>query len=926
MKNLFVYSILLFSCTTFAQPSQPSSTQSQGGSIKEEGIYRTISIVGQAASNSGYLENTGYSGSIGFLTFDNAINTAPVADAGADQELVEGANVMLDGTASYDPQNDTLSYQWESLDGAMLSNASSPQPSFLISDVQAKRKYRFRLRVSDGELFSDYDTVTIVISDPTWVPVTHTNSSTLYGVVTLNDIPADECDYVATFVSGECRGAQEVLLYQGQAYVVFNLQSESPETVNFKVYDYSENKICQADIAVMTNPGGDIGSPGTPIMINGICNSLTAAFTLSASSVCAGELVNIQFSGSFTGQPGFHWDFAGGNIQSGSNEGPFGVYWENSGMKEISLYLEENGEISNIYSRMLEIFPSGDTTYIEITTCNLDGEATVVDLLLNSNGCDSLVITSLVYEPIEYAFNLSPVSCNGEQNGAVEISYPGNLSFNWANGSDGSLQTNLDAGAYFVTITNEENGCSVTDSVQITEPPPLSIVITGNDDYCGNGFVMADIEGGIGIYQILWNTGDTTQFLSGTREGTFSAMVTDGNGCTVETSFQIEDIPPLVTITEIIEEPGCGAANGIAQVNISGGQTPYQVMWSNGDTLAQATNLPAGAFQVTVTDVAGCTNVETVNIFPSNFPYVSGVEVTDYFCGVGGAIDISVTGGAPPYQYGWSNGETSEDIVGLSAGMYGVTATDQNNCQAVFENISIENLGEELEIGFDQQPCVIEAVPFNGAPPYTYLWNSGALGSQITGLIVGQEYAVTITDLNGCTIDTITTAQSGIADAEFLMQRDGLTVNFVSSPGSIFEYWSFGDGNELLGISPTHTYASGGSYLVSHITYNSCGSDTTNTVINLPNVTIPDYERINDFTVVPNPTNGMIRVSANFETEVKGSVKVFNSLEQLVFSHNFYSAEMKIDIDLSNLSDGLYILILQEGDQIIKRKIIKATP
>lgn len=278
--KLHIIPIFLFLIVAgHGQVTQVSYTQSLGAGINQAGVYKSISVVGQSASNGGYLNDAGYSGSVGFLTFEigQVLNTPPVAIAGDEQLVVEGTVTNLDGSESFDPEEDALAYSWASLDGIVLSNPSAEQPAFNAPDVLARRKYRFVLTVNDGNLSSLPDTVTIIVSDPGWIPVVYTNSSTLYALVTLDDVPAEECDHLSAIVNSECRGVSEVFLYQDQAFAVFNIQSESTETVNFEVYDYSEDKICPADNEVTTNPGGDIGTPSSPVWVDGNCEGVSTA-------------------------------------------------------------------------------------------------------------------------------------------------------------------------------------------------------------------------------------------------------------------------------------------------------------------------------------------------------------------------------------------------------------------------------------------------------------------------------------------------------------------------------------------------------------------------------------------------------------------------------------------------------------------------
>lgn len=89
------------------------------------------------------------------------VNFPPQANAGPDENYVEGSSVNLDGSSSFDPDGDALSYKWEALDGIVLFNAESVNPSFILPQVSVTTDYKFTLVVNDGAVNSNKDTVTI---------------------------------------------------------------------------------------------------------------------------------------------------------------------------------------------------------------------------------------------------------------------------------------------------------------------------------------------------------------------------------------------------------------------------------------------------------------------------------------------------------------------------------------------------------------------------------------------------------------------------------------------------------------------------------------------------------------------------------------------------------------------------------------------
>jgi len=122
-----------------------------------------------------------------------------------------------------------------------------------------------------------------------------------------------------------------------------------------------------------------------------------------------------------------------------------------------------------------------------------------------------------------------------------------------------------------------------------------------------------------------------------------------------------------------------------------------------------------------------------------------------------GAVDITVSGGTPPYSFNWSNGTTTEDQSGLCTGNYTLTVTDATNCVET-RSISVSSINTFgiSQIGITKQiscygACngVAMVSATGGQPPYNYLWVDGTTTDTITGLCQGA-YPVTVSDQNGC--------------------------------------------------------------------------------------------------------------------------------------------------------------------------------
>ena len=151
----------------------------------------------------------------------------------------------------------------------------------------------------------------------------------------------------------------------------------------------------------------------------------------------------------------------------------------------------------------------------------------------------------------------------------------------------------------------------------------------------------------------------------------------------VSETYNVPESQDVVTLEADITPVTCaGSSNGAIDLTVSGGTTPYTYSWSNGETTEDIDGLTGGDYTVTVTDAYGCVVSETYNVPESQDVVTLEADITPVTCAgsSNGAIDLTVSGGTTPYTYSWSNGETTEDIDGLTGGDYTVTVTDAYGC------------------------------------------------------------------------------------------------------------------------------------------------------------------------------------------------------------------------------------------------------
>ncbi len=306
----------------------------------------------------------------------------------------------------------------------------------------------------------------------------------------------------------------------------------------------------------------------------------------------------------------------------------------------------------------------------------------------DSKGCTG-TSTATVGASANLTVSVSGVkSACGTNNGSATAIVSGGTApfiYAWSNGGNTATVTNLNVGTYTVTVT-DKNNCSGTSSVTITEAPPFALVITANNISCNgrtDGNATASILSGTAPYSYVWSNGATTAGISNLSAGSYTVTATDANGCKIIQSVTINQ-PAKITLT-LSSTPASCLASGTATATVSGGTPPFTYAWSNGATTATISNIVAGSYSVTVTDIKGCqanglvtvgsNSSSNISCSVSIIKQISAINVND------GEIKVTVANGAAPYQYLWSNGKTTSLVTGLAAGTYTVTVTDNFGCK-----------------------------------------------------------------------------------------------------------------------------------------------------------------------------------------------------------------------------------------------------
>ena len=499
-------------------------------------------------------------------------------------------------------------------------------------------------------------------------------------------------------------------------------------------------------------------------------------------------------------------------------------------------------------------------------------------IVTDANGCADTPAITLV-DPGAIIANLdsTPVLCNGDMSSVVFVaSIAGGtapFTYTWSSGTTGITTdtiVNLGTGTYTVTIT-DANNCTGTQTLMLSEPVVLTTTMTDtmstDCDGSANGTATVVPVGGTTIfndYNYSWShmPALNDSVATGLASGMYYVTVTDDNGCEAVDSVTILELKSIEIDLDSVDVLCNGDATGriIATVTTVGGaaNTPYIYAWSHDNSLLidTADNLVAGTYYLTITDILGCSSVDSIVV---NEPTALGVatqSTTNIDCngGATGAATISVTGGVMPYTYVWDNsGSDSATIINVVAGTYNVTITDSNNCVIIHSITLTENPPIIIDnVVINQLDCAgdtdggITVTVGGGIGALSYSWSTDPVNdtlNAITGLGAGI-YDLIITDSLGCSLAQTYTLTDPIPISGVISQVDLACADFQNGEASIvmtggtapyFFAWSGGTANTT---GDTITGLLAGMYSVTVSDANGCTFNDDVTILAPPAIDI----------------------------------------------------------------------------------------
>jgi len=603
-------------------------------------------------------------------------------------------------------------------------------------------------------------------------------------------------------------------------------------------------------------------------------------------------------------------------------------------------------------------------------------------LVTDALGCTSTQTFNITQPTTALSTNLSStnVDCSGAASGSAQLNVNGGTSpyvYNWSNGTTAQNLTNVTAGSYSVIIT-DANGCTSNESASISEPAAIQVSGYSNNTDCfgaATGSVQLSVNGGSTPYSYYWSNGNINQNLNNVNAGSYSVTVTDNNGCAINNSYTINE-PNDINLTPSTVAVDCnGNSTGSAQVNVSGGASPYTYNWAIGSTTSQISNVTAGVYSVSVTDNNGCSKNASINVSEPNPLNLSAVFVDETVLGANdGVINLAVAGGTSPYTYNWTNGATSQDINNLSGGVYTATVTDNNGCTDTY-SVTIQSGVVPCSIpsnivasNTQNTSATLSWNPDPNTTNYDIQYREMGINSWTT---FNSAYAFAIlNNLNACTTyetrikSSCSNGQVSVYSNIYTFQTAGCvapcaTVNGLFSQNvtaaSAFLVWDIvpnanytmyyrAVGNASWYSYPTQfplailftlpactdfewyvevNCASGQTSVASPIAnFTTIGAACKNS---FDNEFAIEENNLNNIKLFPNPTANILNISflANNDAELK--LQVINSIGQILIHKQITISENQnyFSLPVDELATGTYMLSIQSGNKFNHFQFIK---
>ncbi|CAN5358592.1 hypothetical protein BH09BAC5_BH09BAC5_02230 [soil metagenome] len=592
----------------------------------------------------------------------------------------------------------------------------------------------------------------------------------------------------------------------------------------------------------------------------------------------------------------------------------------------------------------------------------------------DANGCTSTQTFNITQPAtaVVATSSATSIACNGGTSTVTVVASGGTSPYT----GDGAFTVSA-GGPYSYTVT-DNNGCTSTTTITVTEPTLLATTSSATSIACNGGTSTVTVvaSGGTSPY-----TGD-----GGFTEtaGTYSYTVTDNNGCTSTTTITVTEPAVLTaTLTSASNPTSCSGTDGAVDITVTGGTTAYTFLWSNAATTEDLGAVAAGTYSCTITDANGCTATVSASISDPNGPTASATSTSILCNGGTSTVTVVATGGTTPY--------TGDGLFTEFAGTYSYNVTDANGCSSTAtitlteptaiavtststsvlcnggtadvtitatggtspytgEGMFTDTSGTYSYIITDANGCMdsvsvtvteptalvativsstnpsacgatdgaIDMMIAGGTPGYTFLWSTTDTTEDVSNLAAGS-YNCTVTDTNGCTTQIGATLNDPNAPVVTMSVASTICLDDAALTLSGTPAGGTYAGTGVTGNTFDPMVAGNGAQIITYTFTDSlgCTGIVSDTISVDPCTGIATSTPETIFSVYPNPNNGTFTFVSNSSADVM----IYNAIGQLV---NSFKAEAGENQQLYLENAGMYTItiITAEGTRTSQRVIV----
>lgn len=477
---------------------------------------------------------------------------------------------------------------------------------------------------------------------------------------------------------------------------------------------------------------------------------------------------------------------------------------------------------------------------------------------------------------------------------------------------------NLDVGSYLITAVNE-NYCYKNFYIDLVQRElQFKHEIESRDCIVDK---LSDVSikfiNGQAPYDYAWSNGSIADTLFDLPSGVYSVTITDSNGCINNETFEIND----QTLKAFVYNPTGSCIdknNGNTSIYTTQGRSPFTFKWDDGTELQSNFKLSPGTHSAMIKDANGCADTLYFQV-PTKLVRLDAVLQSNNCSGKNnGAAKVYVLEGEEPYEYKWSTGKNTSQIINATEGIYTVTVTDNHDCTAIdtviinASDIDVTSVITD-NICFGESKGSIVLTINEGIKPFKYVWSGTHNTTGNVPDLPSGEYSVYVIDSVNCGtyFELNISSPDEIIIEAFLTpddlgtgEADGKIEVIVS--GGIPPY-TYDWGNNI--SESVLDSITGGTYTITVTDANECQSIKT-IILNTSGTALIRERAIRLF---PNPANTTIIIESQDSSNLS-ELEISDILCRNISKDIIEQSDHSIKLDISGLTNGIYFLSGRWGE------------